>query len=137
MVETKFEKAILGRDIWIRLKQQYSITEDWYIVIFPTSDMSINKIARDYIKSFARKKYINHFLLLSRNENEKLNCEEIDVNEVQLNENEIEELTLYYRLQQFHRNIVIVSLDEPYASDGIIGKKGITLEDFVKDAIFV
>ena len=47
------------------------------------------------------------------------------------------ELVSYYRLQQFFRNIVVITMEEPFGTGGIVGKCGITLDDYVRDALYV
>ena len=50
---------------------------------------------------------------------------------------EIEAIIDYYRLVQFTSDILIVSLDEPYAFSAWIGQYGVTFDSFLHDAIFL
>ena len=59
-----------------------------------------------------------------------------DIIQVQRNQQVIESIMRYYRLQQFAFNIYVASDEMPYGCSSIIGVKGITIEDYVRYAIF-
>ena len=49
---------------------------------------------------------------------------------------EIEAVLVYYRLVPFAQEVIVVSLAEPFACPGWIGRFGITSEQYIRDALF-
>lgn len=132
--------ALRGREIWLAIKASNNLDENWALVIFPTENVELNKTAVEYLSDYLKKKYLNGVVLLTHKYAPFIAGISIDnctmVSKC-LSENDMEAIIMYYKLQQFFRNIVVVSIDEPFGCDAIIGKCDITLVDYVADAIFV
>lgn len=132
------QQAIGGRKVWLELKEKYLITNDKCLVFISSSNKELNHYAIKNLKEYIEKKYYTGALVVCEDElkeDEKQYVQDFDV--VCIDENIVKDLLAYYRLVQFTKNIVVVSEKEPYGNLGIVGKKDITLEDYVKDAIYV
>lgn len=122
------------------LKENYKIDENCYLIICPTDLFLLNKTAMENLIEFLTRKYIKRAVVLSLYSGLEEFCPQSDMVDVRfhnMDKSQIDCILKYYRLTQFAPNIVVVSLEEPFGSGNIIGKKEITLEDYVKDAIYV
>ena len=136
----KFNTALHGRELWIELKRINQIDENWILILFPVDDSNLINAALKELPLYMRRKYLNSALLIGDNNNvviDEISVEGLNVLSKHISPEDIESILSYYRLQQFFKNIVVVSLNEPFGSDALIGKKGITIDDYVRDAIFV
>ena len=139
-IVVKYEEALRGRELWLELKEKYQIDAEWYLILMPLYDKELNQKAIYYLSDFMDRKCVQNVLIIylwgtylpfKQNKNsEKIYIESIS-------ESRMAELITYYRLQLFFRNIVVISMDEPFGTKGIIGKCGITLDDYIKDALYV
>lgn len=132
--------AFSGREYWIRLKEKYEIDENYYLILCPTSNFLLNKIAMENLRNFLKRKFIQQAIVLSVFSKIEELCPYSTKKDIQfkyLGQEEMDLILKYYRLLQFFKNIVVISLEEPFGNENIIGKKGISLEDYVKDAIYV
>lgn len=142
-LQADIETAKKGREIWLEIKKQYSFeTIHDCLVILPSRDMELNLVALEEISAYMQKKYLHKAIIIStadisRVESEQSIVEEQNIFFKQLEEIQCRQLLKYYRLTQFTKNVVVVSLNEPYGNGNIIGNEGITLKDYMKNAIFV
>lgn len=139
-LKTEFQLAYEGREYWINLKERYEIDEYCYLILCPTDNSSLNRIAMENLTDFLTRKYIRRaVVLLTEGESAEdyPRSADMDIRFIQADKKEMECILRYYRLTQFAKNIVVISLEQPFGNENIIGKKGITLTDYVKDAIYV
>lgn len=139
-LETEFQLAFLGREYWIGLKDRYEIDEYCFLILCPTDNLPLNHIAMENLVDFLMRKYIKRAVVLHTQpevEEYYVCSANADVRFEQTGKKDMECILKYYRLAQFAKNIVVVSLDEPFGNEHIVGKKEITLTDYVKDAIYV
>lgn len=139
-IEERYRYSLKGRDRWFKLKEKYQIDKEWYLILMPTCNKKLNHTAFLYLNEFRNKKYIKKILVvisdhgkdnsISFNKWKDVYIENVD-------EQVMTELVLYYRLQQFFRNIIVISAEEPFGTGGIVGKCSITLDDYVRDALYV
>lgn len=139
-INEKYGCSLRGRDRWLKFKEKYQIDEEWYLILMPTYNEKLNRKAFSYLDEFMDKKYIKKTLVII---SEHSNVNSMSYNKREgvyiesVNEKIMKELVSYYRLQQFFRNVVVISMEEPFGTGGIVGKCGITLDDYVKDALYV
>ena len=139
-IEEKYDCTLRGRARWLNYKEKYKIDEEWYLILMPTYNEKLNHKAFLYLEDFMNRKYIKKTLVVIL-EHDKANFvppnkrESVYIEGV--NEKIMMELVLYYRLQQFFRNVVVITIEEPFGTGGIVGKCGITLDDYVRDALYV
>lgn len=135
-----FQLALSGREVWIRLKETYKINEYCFLVLCPSDEILLNKAAMENLDEFLKRKYIKRAVVVSIYTDIRRLCEDSKQAEIQfvcISQEEMEGILKYYRLTQFTQNIVVISLEEPFGNGNIIGKEGITLEDYVRNAIYV
>lgn len=135
-----YKLAERGRKLWLEIKDEYKVDALWYVVICPKKDETLNRLVLKHLPDFLERKFISRAVVISEDEARGKKPVENNGTVVcfrQVSRQEIEELLKYYRLIQFEKNIIVASLEEPYGTAGIIGKEGITLEDYVKDALLV
>lgn len=139
-LELHFQLALKGREYWIEIKKRYEIDENCYLVICPTNDFLLNKIAMENLNEFLKRKYIKKAIILSTYIGLKefyTHFSKADVQFQYLDQKQMNCTLKYYKMVQFFPNIVVISLEQPFGNGNIIGKKGITLIDYVRDAIYV
>lgn len=136
-IQEDFEQAEYGRRIWCRLKEREHWTEKDCLIIFPTEHEQLNELAVKWMKGYIEKKHFEKVIVISYDSNllSKV-CGGNIIKEVMKKE-DINHLLKYYRLQQFASNIVVASLESPYGNMHFVGHKGITLEDYVINAIYI
>lgn len=135
-----YQLAKQGRTWWLEIKKEYGIDEFWYVVICPEKDGELNRLLLEHLPDFLERKFIYRaFILVEEGKQRKMKLEDrkITIYIRQMGKEKINAILKYYRLIQFEKNIIVASLSEPYGTAGIIGKEGITLEDYVKDALLV
>ena len=143
MDEVLIEKknmVLRGREIWLNLKDRNGIDNSWVLIIFPTGNKELNESALKCIPAFLKRKYLTNAILLAREGTgsfDDISIKEHIVVTRYLLETDMEAILTFYKLQRFFKNIVVVSLEESFSGGGIIVKCGITLDDYVADAIFV
>ena len=135
-----YKMALGGRNYWIELKNKYTLNEMAYLIICGSSDMEINNLAIKNLNKFLKRKYIRKALVVSNELNlDKLYDDSSD-EEVYFefaSQEQLNMLIKYYKLSQFTSNIVCISMEEPFCNRNIINKEGITLNDYINDAIYV
>ena len=139
-IEDKFEEAKIGKEIWDRLKSKYGITESDVIVIISDDSSEFISKSIKYLREYTKKKNLERELILYCDASpldDKYDEADNQRIYIKLQEKEIQSVLRLYRLVQFTKNIVVLSLSDPYAGAGIIGKVGITMDDYIKDAIYV
>lgn len=129
-----------GRKVWLTLKNKNVIDNSWVLILFPTRNTELNESAIKCIPAYLDRKYLANTMLLAIEGTGLFKDIKINGHLVvtkYLSESDMESILTFYKLQQFFKNIVVVSLEDPFSGGGIIGKCGITLDDYVADAIFV
>lgn len=139
-VDEKYNDALCGRTEWIELKEEYQIDNEWYLILMPSYDEELNQKAIYYLRDFMYRKYVEkvlviHLLGTSLHFKENMDNKKVFIKSV--SKGKMRELITYYRLQSFFRNIIVISMDEPFGTKGFIGKCGITIDDYIKDALYV
>lgn len=137
-LESEFEKAKSGREIWLLLSEKYNIDSDCGLIFFPVDDYELNmkaiSLLPTYINPHLRKLYVLTDQKSVTETIKGLSCQEIVG--IDLSQTEMDDLLKYYRLAAFSGHIVIVSLEEPFGNDHLLKKKDISLKDFILSSIF-
>lgn len=134
ILQEQYKLAMEGKRCWLDIKKMYNIKCEDCLVILPSDDNELNKCAIKYLPSYMEKKYIRKSFLVSKGD---LNIADKQVTVIKLTFDKIQALLKYYRLLQFTRNVVVISLESPYGNENIINKEDISMDDYVKDAIYV
>lgn len=137
------EKAGRGMKNWLFLRDKYNIGVFDGVIFFPSFRNDLNEEAIKLIPYYMDKKFISRALALYVQDylDEMLRKSAISEDKILLLEKidseEMSELLQYYRLQQFTKNICVISFKMPFGNDGVIGKEGISIGDYVKSAIYI
>lgn len=137
---TGAEMAMAGREYWLHIKEQYRPDEETGLVVVQTKETEMVDTAVRLIPVYMKRKYLKRvILILDKEIAAKIKKEENwnTVIFVVAERRQIEELLAYHRLVPFFYETAVVSVEEPYGNANIIGKEGITLEDYVKNALYV
>ncbi len=137
----EYQGAVGGREYWIALKRQFPINEKTGIFVFPALDSELNQTAVKLLPWYLKKKYLNKAVIATDQDAVLKQAESVMADSAvclaKTDRERLNGLLDYYRLVQFHPSVVVISLEEPYGNPHIIGKAGITLEDYVKNALYV
>lgn len=134
ILQEQYKLAMEGKRCWLDIKKMYNIKCEDCLVILPSDNYELNKCAIKYLPVYMEKKYIRKSFLVSKSD---LNIVDKQVTVIKLTFDKIQALLKYYRLLQFTRNVVVISLESPYGNENIINKEDISMDDYVKDAIYV
>lgn len=137
---TEAEMAMAGREYWLYIKEKYQPDEDTGLVIVQTKEQNMTDIAFRLLPIYLKRKYLKRVIVITDQEaiawvEQRVESDRVTL--VAVRRKMLEELLIYYRLVQFFHEIVVISLEEPYGNAHIIENEGITLEDFVKNALYV
>jgi len=135
-----YEEALRGREYWIKLRDKYQIGKEDALIICPSRSDELYYSALKWLPEYMEKKYVNRAVVIREEEKQRIEQQCICKGEIifeTLEEKRIYEILKYYRLIQFTKNIVIVSMDVPFGNSHFIGKKGIEVDDYVRNAIYV
>ncbi len=133
-LDSYFEASRRGRAVWKEIEKKYHVLEEDSLVLFPDNDEKLNYAALRNLGGYLKKKYISRVLLIFSDRNIIYGSKYQVIN---IKEDMMRDLLRYYRLTQFREKIVVISMKEPFGNDGIIGEKGITLDDYVMNALYV
>ena len=135
-LQVRMSEAEKGREIWDDLKLKYRVTESDVIVIVGSLDKEFVSKSIDCLREYTdRKNLKREIIVCCRNEQMESNDDRRVIYKVE--NNELNNLLRFYRMIQFTKNIVVLSLEMPFGNKGILEKVGITLEDYIRDAIYV
>lgn len=129
-----FDAARRGRVIWKTIRDTYHIGENDCLVILPDHDEKLDSAALRNLDDYLHRKYINRAFVIVPYEK---NVYDSNHEFIRLTTDELNELIAYYKLVQFKEKLVVISMKEPFGNDGIIGKSGITLDDYIVNALYV
>lgn len=132
--------AVSGREYWMQLKEQYLPDAETGLIIVQTKEQDMIDTAIRLIPVYLKRKYLKRAILITDQETavKAGGAEDQEaVNLVAAERKQIDELLAYYRLVQFFHEIAVISVEEPFGNAHIIGKAGISLEDYVKNALYV
>ena len=133
LLDDYMREAIHGRNNWIDIKKQVGWQDNWTLVILPNRHSELVQCVIRMLPQIKQEKYMEKVVVLTEELHTVISK---DIIQVQRNQQVIESIMRYYRLQQFASNIYVASDEMPYGCSSIIGVKGITIEDYVRYAIF-
>ncbi len=135
----EIEEAKKGRKIWLDLRNKWELDENWFLIILPEKSKELNSIALLKLDNFLNKKYVQNALILYSSylsDQDKFNYSN-NIVFVYIEEKKLKQVLRYYRLKQFFKNIVVISLEEPFGNSGFIEHIDITLENYIEDGLYV
>lgn len=134
-------KAYKGRELWIKLIEENSISDKTYVILMPSLNRKYNYYALLHLNQFLEQKNADQVVILTFDE-EVIESAEIFSEKVKkvinFSRESSELLMKFYSLYMFTDKLIIVSLEEPEGRSGmqLIGKKGITLEEVIAIGIY-
>lgn len=131
-----FIVAEQGKNLWTEIKGKYGFQNGDLLLLLPMDCDEMNKAAIQYVPLYIKSKYIDHAFILHRENAEYLKLNMPHVTKIALAESQMTQLVALYKLLQFEKNIVAIIPELPFASAGILRKKGVTAEDYVKNTFF-
>lgn len=130
-----------GQEIWQKIKEKYSLTEWDALVIDDGSNIELSLAAERNLISCLRTKYIRRAVYLGLTEihinPQGHENESLEIFQMVLQAADLYALLRFYRLIQFTKNIFVISGKAPYSGVGVIGKAGLTYEDYLRNGIFI
>lgn len=136
----KYCSAIRGRQFWLELKRKYNYdNEKSCLIIFPCDDVELNNCAMDKMNDFIHRRFYSDVIVLHSDNIvvDSIAPEDYNLYFEDAKQGDILDVLQYYRLVQFTKNIVVISMDTPYGSRGLIGNAGIVLADYVENVVFM
>ncbi len=135
-LQIKISEAMSGRVIWNDLKRKYKVTESDVVVIVESTDKCLVSKSIELLREYTDRKNLDREIIICCSDTQLAPCDDRRI-VVQKGKDELNALLRFYRMIQFTKNIVVISLSMPFGNKGIVGKVGITLEDYIRDAIYV
>lgn len=138
-LEKEFRHALSGREVWLKIKKKYEFTNEFGIVLFPSENQDLNTEAAALLPSYKSRAALKKVVAVTCRKSAAclLSClAEENIEYEMLGQEEMEDLLGYYRLVSFCAHVIVVSLDKPYCEKHFLTETGITLENFVKNAIY-
>lgn len=135
-LQIKISEAEKGREIWEIIKRKYQVTELDVIVIIESSDNELVSKSIECLRDYSDRKNLKREIVVCCS-NEQIESSDDRRLIYEVKKEELNNLLRFYRMIQFTKNIVVISLSMPFGNKGIVGKVGITLEDYIRDAIYV
>ncbi len=132
----EISEALKGKVIWENLKQKYQITESDVIVLIESKDKEFVSKSIELLREYTDRKNLKREIIICCDGASIYTCDNRRIiHDVEYGE--LNKLLRFYRMIQFAKNIVVISFNLPFGNKGIIGKVGITLEDYIRDGIYV
>lgn len=117
-IDNEIIEAYEGREMWLSIKEKYSINSNSGLVILASDNQELNNVAREIIPIYKEVRDLDKIVILT------------------VEENGIDKVLRYYRAIKFFKNTIVVSLEEPYGNDFFMKNTDIDMYEFVKVAIF-
>lgn len=130
MLAEQFNIALEGRKVWIEIKEKYGICDEDGVVICVTAETGWLREIKNWILPFIERKRFNRLFYISSS---RLSVEDHKFIQIILQDDIISKIIKYYKLTNLVRKVYIISLNEPFGNENMIGHKGITIADWLKN----
>lgn len=136
-----FQSAIYGWKLWRKLQHKYKANKAEFIFVFPDDRFDMNFSALNYIESYLDKKCFNAAMIILSGliDAERLNIsfQRKDIRIVnEFSDSEICSFIDYVKFAGIPVPLKVISLTEPFGSDGWLQKDGITMDSLVSVYFF-
>ena len=141
-LQCDYEQVNRGRDIVSAIKERNRGDDTICWVLLPENQEELNHLATgEILLDYMERKCCQKAIILSPDrEQEEPKCMKVTrglmIQYLTLGMEEFAAVLSYCRLVPFAQNLIIVSLQEPYSFSAWIGHFGISLEMFVRNALF-
>ena len=133
-LQDHYVTALKGREYWLQLKETYRFKREDGLILCAVEEPEWLQEVAVWLPAFARRKHFAHTLVLSTARLPSLSGkEEIYPECVVIERERMNCLLKYYRLTQFTEYIYAISLKQPFGNDYMIGHKGITIRDWLRN----
>ncbi len=134
MIKDHYAAALKGREYWLQLKENYHFKNQDGLILCAVEEPEWLREVAGWLPGFARRKQFPQTLVLSAarlpvtsgNDGSFPECAVIG-------RERMKSLLKYYRLTQFTESIYAISLEQPFGNDFMIGHKGITIGDWLRN----
>ncbi len=134
-------KAILsvtrGKCAWSRLSSRENIKREQYVIICLKKERKLTKCYMANFQTVMKKKRMDAPIILTDDTeifNEYGHGSEYSV--IYMDSKKLNDIVKYYLFKEFKERIVIVSLDEPFGSNGLIDAGKVCIEDMLMNYIW-
>lgn len=131
------ETAKQGRKLWLQIRDKYNYkAQSDCVILIAAHNEEMIRIAMEELPAYMRRKYLRKALVIQNSIGTVQTGQRENVQTLEVTQAEMDSLLKYYRLAQFTGNIVVISAEEPFGNDNIIGHEGITFRNYVADALY-
>lgn len=132
MLFVRMKSVLAGKRLWNKIQRKYDICNKYFIILKEKEpELAIKSM--EFLDEFLRKKYSQGAIILTTDKSITSKNGEVII----ITSKEEEGILSYFNLYPFYDKVIVVSLKEPYGSYGLLNKEGITMEDMIKEYIFV
>jgi hypothetical protein len=141
MIVKRLKAALLGRKMWLNLKNEYDVDDGVFVLLMPEDDQELNEQALKHIDDLIKYRKAKSVVVLTDKQwiIEKATSYSKNISAVkEVSYKEIDNLISLYELYGFTERLLIVSLTKPHGSKlkNTINIHGVTNEDIVCLCIF-
>lgn len=140
-LEDRITIAKRGRELWLKIVEQYDIKSSNYVVILPSTEALYNEPAITELPRFLRKRGIKKAFVLTSDDKvlaKQISADDVEIILVQKDMFELKSLVQFYNLYEYAPNVIIASLEEPSGRMGkqLIGKKNLTSDEVFAGIVY-
>lgn len=125
--------ALNGRTYWLDLKKKYSFGEQDGLIIYEIEKKEYLDIMKMWLPNFLERKQFEKTVIVGAEKLDIKNQSNYVLFEENIEKEKVLELLKYYRLTRFTKNIYGISLNMPFGNENMIGHKGITFFDWLRN----
>jgi len=134
IIRDDYDTALKGREYWMRLKEKYSFKSEDCLILCAVEDSDWLQEVEKWVPAFAERKHFSQTIFLSTVRLPALpEREGIFLECIVIEKEQMKCLLKYYRLTQFTRYIYAIALEQPFGNAHMIGHKGITIQDWLRN----
>lgn len=129
-----YAAALKGREYWLQIKETCHFRREDGLILCAVEDPEwLQEVAR-WLPEFAGRKHFGCTLVLSTARLPSMSGkEEFHTECVVIEKEKMDCLLKYYRLTPFAGYVYVISLEQPFGNDFMIGHKGITIGDWLRN----
>lgn len=139
-VLNKIKDAEAGRELWLSLVEKHSIKDGEYVVLFPGAYDDWAYYGALYLDDFLKFKASGRALALCFDDEVRRCVASLSQKSeiLEFSREDAERLIAFYSLYMFTDSLIILSPDKPAGRNGtgIVGVKGVTVEEIVAIGIY-
>ncbi len=132
ILKMQYEEAMQGRKKDFEINLSYHICENAVKIVVLIDNEHYLKEFREWLIPFCKRKEFQNAVILSEQFREgEENINEIRIIYLERNRQEIDRILKYYILCK-SQNVYVISFDQPFGNDNMLGHKGIEFKDWLR-----